>query len=373
MKKTKRFVAAILSVVMTFTATLAAVIIPVAADTSADSNLLFHYDFEETGDGVFANKAPRENGASKDALILSSADSEAATVANGTVTSNWDSFAMRVAPSENTKAIQTAENNTWFFRFKVPTLDSNANAGKEVIIDFRNRSISARPLWIAAKWQTLTPDVQINGSVAAGKVGESGHDWIPNEWMNLAVVRKGTTSTVYYISGDGATVTRMYTSTSAVVEAEGFGFSFFREWNEANTKYETYTYAQGMSYDDIRCYTDALSEDELKGIVAELLQPATPPEEDSTDESTEDPVESNAPSNENTEETDHNDTVETNKAPTSTKEEPTEAPTTEESAEQTTQAADSGDTAGCGAAMGGTVLGILLLVGTAWVPFSKRR
>jgi hypothetical protein len=240
-----------------------------------NKDLLFHYDFEDTGDGVYTNKAYRENEASKDDLILSSADSGAFTVADGVVTANWDSSAMRVNASENTKAIQTAENNTWFFRFMVPELTTEKNSGKEVVIDFRHFG-STRPLYIGVTTQTYTPDIQINGSKQASKVGETGHDWTPNEWMNLAVVREGTKNTVYYISNDGTTVTRMYTYTAAAVTAEDFGFAFFRQWEEAKNAYSTYTYGKGMSYDDIRCYTKALSVDDLKNIILDEFAEEAP-------------------------------------------------------------------------------------------------
>ena len=266
MKHTKRLTSAILALLMVFTMLVPAAMIPAVAETNLDSALLFHYDFEETGDGVYANKASRESEASKDALILSSTDSKAFTVADGVVTANWESSAMRVNASENTKAIQTAENSTWFFRFMVPELTSETNSGKEVVIDFRHFQ-ETRPLWIGVTTKTYTPDIQINGGTKASQVGTTGHDWTPNEWMNLAVVREGTKNTVYYISNDGTTVTRMYTYTAETVAAESFGFAFFRQWEEKDSKWSTYTYGKGMSYDDIRCYTAALSVDDLKGIM----------------------------------------------------------------------------------------------------------
>ena len=263
----------------------------ISEEFSLDDRLLLHYNFDGTGDEVFADKATGTASEVKDNLQIAEStgtDKEFGeyTVENGVITASDDIFAVYAAKSADTQKIYNQNGTdpqcTWFVRFKSPEQACAA------LIDFRNPNAKERPMYVELNKKNQNPIMYFNDNtyyeddlVTPYKVDvENGNavGWTRNEWVNLAIVRKYEYIDgayvyryhTYYISDDG-TLTNVYDPYQLQWGCNwGGNIGFFRQFNDdSNVVSDTWSKAMGLSYDDIRCYNTALTPNQLSALVVE--------------------------------------------------------------------------------------------------------
>ncbi|MBR7098665.1 MAG: hypothetical protein IKC59_04550 [Clostridia bacterium] len=253
----------------------------ISEEFSLDDRLLLHYNYEGTGDEVFADKATGTASEVKDNLQIAKStgtDKEYGeyNVENGVITASDDIFAVYTAESTDTKKIYNENGTdpqcTWFVRFKSPEAHNYC-----ALIDFRKPNSIFRPIYVGLNKNYQNPDIRFNNT-AASNGNVSG--WTRNEWVNLAIVRTYEYDLAeskyvwryhtYYISADG-TLTNVYDTYQLEAGCNwGGDIGFFRDFNDdSDCCDDMWSRAAGLSYDDIRCYNTALTPNQLSSLVVE--------------------------------------------------------------------------------------------------------
>jgi len=234
---------------------------------SVKKALTIHYDFEGA---TLAEKLKDKAayGKSADNLTFSGSEAKYSFEKNGKMTSQSGATSVCAAPSLDLENANQGEG-TWFVRF------SATNAENHVIMDFRNTSIS-RPLYLL-----LEADGQLSLSIGSGtsyaqyqnlNIFENPYAF-DGSFVNLALVRKWDTDVsryyyyFYYSIDDSSNFVysgvRLSNNTAELTSAVNIPFGLF---NHANT---TWTSPAGLTYDDVRYYTLALSDTELGSIISD--------------------------------------------------------------------------------------------------------
>lgn len=265
--KTKKFLCLLLSTIMLISALSLFVS---AKEFTTDGNLLLHWDFEgDTQEEQLANKAPR--GAAGDKLTFTT-DGTSSAIANGeatigAATSEWLSFTVDEANGIGTTLLDDiTDEYTVYVRYKA----TNALAGAPLVLGVNEKKLnSAAGIRVLRSGGTTYARLHFNGgyqiSANYGKLAENTYSVLA---ITMTRVSKGSCTMTMYETHDDWNTSGTNTVTgnaSAAMFVDGSDLNFSgKQWSQSSQ-------GQYFTYDDIRVYGKALSEDELKAIGSEQI------------------------------------------------------------------------------------------------------
>lgn len=263
---------------------ISALLLPAAVALNADDardlseHLTIHYDFRGSTDAErLKDKATAGN--AQDDLTIPEGKSDIFTLTDGSVEQNTtltNGFGVSVYADSSADILESGQGEgTWFIRFRATA------PGDYSLLDLRKNG-NGRPLCVqllsSGTIRLLQSDV--NSPDSYQEVGSMNikYDFTKGEWCNVYIQRYLYLEEYYhykaYVSYGGSTAL-----TASSTEATGWVIG-----NKTNgltptsyplglfTQYgQTWPTVKGLSYDDVRYYNVALTEEEMQGILSDAV------------------------------------------------------------------------------------------------------
>ena len=233
--------------------------------------MTIHYDFEETGNGVLADKATV--GTPDDlTFALGDSNSNGFKFEDGAVTSISDEKNLLLTREITNDTIETnTGEGTWFFRVKAAELTSTAP-----IMDFRLNSKS-RAVYLALKTDGNLEFAACTADSPKGYTNKTytcGYSFETSPWLNLAAIRSVSCVssvnyyyyTLYYSIGtsdcwEKIGAFQVGTVAAGLAPTDEIHLAFFQQPTQS------WNLVPGLSIDDVRYYDTELTLSEIASIL----------------------------------------------------------------------------------------------------------